>query len=129
MKELRIIIAGSRGFEDYELLRKETLGVLKSDNRPKEFVKVLSGCARGADSLGEQFAAEFGLEVVRFPADWENLGKSAGFIRNVEMSKFAVEDGSDGMMIAFWDGRSKGTEHMIDTAGKYGLRVKVVYYG
>ena len=99
--ELRIIIAGSRNFNDYEFLKREVLNIVKYDNRPKEYVKIISGCARGADTLGERFAKEFGLEVKKFPADWDGLGKRAGYVRNAEMAKFAVEDGNYGVLIAF----------------------------
>ena len=126
--ELRIIIAGSRNFNDYEFLKREVLNIVKYDNRPKEYVKIISGCARGADTLDERFAKEFGLEVKKFPADWNGLGKRAGYVRNAEMAKFAVEDDNDGMLIAFWDGQSRGTKHMIDLVNKYGLEVHVVNY-
>ena len=49
----RIIIAGSRNFNDYEFLKREVLNIVKYDNRPKEYVKIISVCARGADTLGE----------------------------------------------------------------------------
>lgn len=127
-EELRIVIAGSRDFNDYELLKREVLNIVKYDNRPKDYVKVISGGARGADTLGERFAKEFGLEVKRFIPDWESIGRRAGYIRNAEMAKYSVEDGSDGMLIAFWDGKSKGTKHMIDLANKYELEVHVVNY-
>lgn len=127
-KELRIIIAGSRDFNDYEFLKREVLNIVNYNNRQKEYVKIISGCARGADTLGEQFAKEFGLEVKRFPADWDNLGKRAGYVRNAEMAKFAVKDDNDGTLIAFWDGQSRGTKHMIDLAKRYGLEVHVVNY-
>lgn len=128
MKELRIIIAGSRDFNDYELLKKEVLNILKQNNRPKDTVKIISGTARGADTLGEQFAKEFGLKVTRFVPDWDGLGKRAGYVRNAEMAKFAVEGNNDGMLIAFWNGTSKGTKHMIDLAEKTGLEVHIVNY-
>lgn len=83
---------------------------------------------RGADTLGERFAKEFGLEVKRFIPDWDSLGKRAGYVRNAEMAKYSVEDGNDGMLIAFWDGKSKGTKHMIDLANQYKLEVHVVNY-
>ena len=127
-EELRIVIAGSRDFNDYELLKREVLNIVKYDNRPKDYLKVISGGARWADTLGERFAKEFGLEVKRFIPDWDGLGKRAGYIRNAEMAKYSVEDGSDGMLIAFWDGKSKGTKHMIDLANKYELEVHVVNY-
>ena len=128
MEELRIIIAGSRDFHDYDLLKREVLNIVRYDNRPKKFIKIVSGKARGADTLGEQFAEEFGLEVKEFLADWNGLGKRAGYVRNAEMAKFAVENNNDGMLIAFWDGKSKGTKHMIDLAEKYDLEVHVVRF-
>lgn len=128
MKELRVIIAGSRDFNDYNLLKREVLNMIKNDNRPKKYVKVISGGARGADTLGERFANEMELEITRFIPDWDRLGKRAGYVRNAEMAKFAAEDGNYGVLIAFWDGKSKGTKHMIDLAEKYGLEVHVVEY-
>lgn len=128
MKELRVIIAGSRDFNDYNLLKREVLNIIKNDNRPKKYVKVISGGARGADTLGERFANEMELEITRFIPDWDRLGKRAGYVRNAEMAKFAAEDGNYGVLIAFWDGKSKGTKHMIDLAEKYGLEVHVVEY-
>ena len=56
----------------------------------------------------------------RYPADWEQYGPRAGYIRNSEMAKVATH------LIAFWDGRSKGTKHMIDIARKAGLYVLAV---
>lgn len=68
------------------------------------------------------------MELVRFPANWAAFGKRAGYIRNEQMAKYAVEDGSCGMLIAFWDGKSRGTKHMIDLANKHGLKVHVVSF-
>lgn len=129
MKELRIIIAGSRNFNDYELLKKEVINIVKNSSKPKQFIKIISGRARGADTLGECFAKEFGLEIKEFPADWDRLGKRAGYVRNAEMAKFAMEDENYGVLIAFWDGKSKGTKHMIDLAEKYGLKIHIVRFG
>lgn len=129
MKELRIIIAGSRNFNDYELLKREVINIVKSSNKPKQFIKIISGKAKGADTLGERFAKEFGLEIKEFPADWNRLGKRAGYIRNTEMAKFAMGDENYGVLIAFWDGKSKGTKHMIDLAEKYGLEIHIVRFG
>jgi hypothetical protein len=128
MKEMRIIIAGSRDFNNYDLLKKEVLNIVKYDNRPKELVKIISGGARGADTLGEHFAKEFGLEVKRFIPDWDSLGKRAGYVRNADMAKYAVQDDHYGILIAFWNGESRGTKHMIDLANKYGLEVHVINY-
>ena len=128
MKELRIIIAGSRDFNDYELLKKSAIEIITKKTMLPDLTRIVSGGARGADTLGERFANEMGLEISRFIPDWDGLGKRAGYVRNAEMAKFAVEDDNDGMLIAFWDGKSKGTKHMIDLAKRYGLEVHVVNY-
>lgn len=80
---------------------------------------VVSGTARGVDQLGEQFAKDFSLPVTRFPANWDAYGKQAGFLRDKEMAEHADA------LIAVWDGKSRGTEHMIDIATEKGLAVHV----
>lgn len=128
MKELRVIIAGSRDFSDYELLKKSAIEIITKKTMLLDLTRIISGGARGADTLGERFANEMGLEISRFIPDWDGLGKRAGYVRNAEMAKFAVEDDNDGMLIAFWDGKSRGTKHMIDLAKRYGLEVHVVSF-
>ena len=128
MKELRVIIAGSRDFNDYELLKKSAIEIITKKTMLPDLTRIVSGGARGADTLGERFANEMGLEISRFIPDWDGLGKRAGYVRNAEMAKFAVEDGNYGVLIAFWDGQSRGTKHMIDLAKRYGLEVHVVNY-
>lgn len=134
MKELRIIIAGSRDFNNYDLAFETMLEFWNHlDNYPfirlfGDQVKIISGKARGADRIGEWLAEKFGLEVIGFPADWDGLGKRAGYVRNAEMAKYAIADGNCGVLIAFWDGKSKGTKHMIDLAEKNGLEVHVVRF-
>lgn len=130
MKEIRIIVAGGRDFKDNDLLSDTIKGYLEDigiTNSSKQ-IKFVSGTAIGADVLGEQFAHTYGYDVIRFPADWNKFGKSAGYRRNAEMAKFASVDGNKGILIAFWDGKSKGTKHMIDLAKRYGLNVHVVNY-
>ena len=97
-------------------------------NINKEDVRIVSGTANGADKFGEQYAEEYGLKLSRFPADWDKLGKRAGYVRNETMAKFAIEDGNNGILVAFWDGKSKGTKHMIELAKKYKLEVHIVYF-
>jgi hypothetical protein len=78
---------------------------------------VLSGTARGADRLGEQWAEKNGIPVEHYPADWNGPhGKAAGFKRNDLMASKADA------LIALWDMQSKGTEHMIITAGDHKLK-------
>lgn len=128
MKELRVIIAGSRDFNDYELLKKSAIEIITNKTLFPDLTVIVSGGARGADKLGERFAEEMGLEIARFIPDWDGLGKRAGYVRNEEMAKFSVQDGNEGMLIAFWDGESRGTNHMINLAKKHGLEVHVINY-
>lgn len=117
----RVIIAGTRTFSDYELLRTTCNNLLYEKQRTHTVV-VISGTARGADQMGERYARERGFQLRRFPADWEQYGKSAGHIRNAKMA-----DNADAL-IAFWDGESKGTKNMIDNARRKGLAVRVIQY-
>ena len=138
-KNFRIIIAGGRDFDDYEKLHNEVFNVLvdlnmKYKNKISDTMRfeIISGKAKGADLLGEKFAKEYKVKLTLFPADWDKYGKSAGYRRNAEMAKYAVEgkeQGVIGVLIAFWDGKSKGTKSMIDLAKRYGLdEVYVVRY-
>lgn len=131
MKELRVIIAGSRDFDDFPKLMNSCIDILfeiTEHNDDLNKIRIVSGTARGADQLGEQFAKIAGHEVSRFPADWNGLGKRAGYVRNAEMAKYAMADENYGVLIAFWDGKSKGTKHMIDLAEKNGLEVHIVRF-
>lgn len=117
---IKVIIAGTRDFNDYALLKKDVDYFLQDFNPSK--IEIVSGNARGADKLGERYAKEHNLPVKLFPANWDKYGKRAGYLRNQEMANY-----SD-MLIAFWDEKSKGTKHMIDIAKKQGLTVIVVGY-
>lgn len=117
--KFRVIIAGGRDFNDYQRLKDYMDWALQ--NIEKEII-VVSGGARGADLLGEQYANERGYSVDLHPADWEKHGKGAGFIRNREMAENADA------LVAFWDGKSRGTEHMINFAKTHGLNVRIVRY-
>jgi len=129
MKELRIIIAGSRDFNDYKLLKKSIKDILTNTSlKGINKIKIISGTARGADQLGEKLARQFKLEIVTFPAKWDIYGKRAGYIRNEEMAKYAIQDNNYGMLVAFWDGESRGTKHMINLAKKHGLEVYVINF-
>lgn len=100
----KLIVAGGRDFNDYDLLKSKLDKLLSN----KTHVEIVSGKARGADSLGEKYAKEKGYKIKEFPADWGKYGRAAGYIRNKEMAEYA-----DGCL-CFWDGKSKGTKHMID---------------
>lgn len=120
-KTFNVIIAGGRDFNDYKLLKTKCFSLLK--NKMDECnVQVVCGCARGADTLGKQFAEEFGLKVLEYPANWDKYGKKAGYLRNEEMAKVG------NALIAFWDEKGRGTGHMIDLAKKYKLDIRIVNY-
>lgn len=115
---MKVIIAGGRDFDNYDLLFQKCDKLLSRQNE----IEIVSGCAKGADKLGEKYANEKGYKIKRFPADWNLHGKSAGYIRNKEMADYADA------LIAFWNGQSKGTKHMIEIAKQCGLKVKVITY-
>ena len=112
---MRVIIAGSRNYSNYQELVSFCDQVLSGT----ESIEIVSGTARGADSMGEKYANEREYKIARFPADWNKYGKSAGYVRNKEMADYA-----DGL-IAFWDGQSKGTLHMINLAKERGLNIRI----
>jgi len=114
---MKLIVAGGREFDDYELLERELNKLLKNE----ENVEIVCGRARGADDLGDTYAINKGIPVKYFPADW-NKGPNAGYMRNSDMASYADS------LIAFWNGSSRGTKHMINYATKKGLKVTVIKY-
>ena len=115
----KVIIAGGRDFNDYNLLKSKCDFYL---SKIDEEIEIVCGGAKGADSLGERYAKEKGLSIRYLYADWELYGKSAGYRRNVEMGDYADA------LIAFWDLKSKGTKHMIDYAKSKNIKVRVIKY-
>lgn len=117
----KIIIAGGREFSDYQLLKEKVDNII-SEKRKRFQIVIISGKARGADSLGERYANENAFNIMEFPADWDKYGKKAGYMRNTEMAENADA------LIAFWDGKSKGTKHMIDIATNKNLPIRIIRY-
>lgn len=115
---MNIIIAGSRTYDNYEQLKNVVDKFIK-DIGCDENIQIISGTAKGADQLGERYAEERGYLCKRIPADWNLYGKSAGYKRNENMAKI-----SDACIV-FWDGKSKGTYHMINLAKQYELVLKI----
>ena len=101
---MKVIVAGGRDFNNYPIV-EQILNRIKY-----QITEIVSGDAKGADTLGAHWANYNSIPVKHFPAKWERYGKSAGFIRNAEMADYAD------MLIAFWDGKSHGTANMINTA-------------
>jgi hypothetical protein len=115
---MRVIIAGSRSFGDYPKLNRKLSSILKNQKN----ITIISGTANGADRLGERYADENHHKLEKYPAMWDLFGKKAGFMRNEEMVK-----GSDACVV-FWDGKSKGTKHMIDIAKNYKLKLRIIMF-
>ena len=115
---MKVIIAGGRNFFNYEFLKMKCDVILHG----KPIVEIVSGTANGADRLGERYAKEKGFTITQFPAQWDKFGKSAGYKRNQQMADYADT------LIAFWNGRSRGTKHMIDIAKSQGLNISVFQY-
>lgn len=116
-KAYYLIVAGSRSFNDYDFLKSsldELLINLKEENHP---VVIISGTAKGADTLGERYAKENNYDIIRMSANWNKCGKKAGYVRNIEMAQTAKESGFCGCA-AFWDGKSPGTKWMIQICEK-----------
>lgn len=133
---MKVIIAGSREFDDYEKLCSYCDYLLQD----KDNIEIVSGKARGADALGERYAKERGYPIKPFPAAWDDIEdkpeheiginkagkqywKKAGYVRNEDMAAYADA------LIAFWLNMSKGTQHMINTANDYDLQIRIHRYG
>jgi len=116
---MKVIIAGSRNFINYQKLKKECDEFLQNQKN----IEIVSGNHyKGADKLGIQYAIQKGLNLIKFPAEWNKFGKAAGPKRNKEMAIAADA------LIAFWDGKSRGTKNMIELAKQKGLKVKVILF-
>ncbi len=123
-KNRRIIVAGGVHFNDYKALENTLDEYFKCVS--KDEIEIISGHARGADSLGERYAQEHDIKCTVFPADWKKYGRAAGPIRNKKMLEYAMEQQAG--LVAFWNGESKGTKNMISIAEKAGIEVKIVHY-
>lgn len=113
-----IVIAGSRTLQNnYKAIA--ALDAFFKKYKPSEFT-IVCGMARGIDMMARDKGVELGFSVLEYPADWERFGKSAGYIRNVEMAKV-----SDCAFI-LWDGKSRGTKHMIDLCEKESVTAHII---
>lgn len=118
---MKLIVAGGRDFVDTNRMIEELQKLVNSGNIP-ECPELVCGMARGADMLAYSLWANNKMPIHNFPANWDKHGKSAGYRRNQEMGEFADA------LVAFWDGNSKGTKHMIDIMNRLNKPVYVVRY-
>lgn len=116
---MKIIIAGSRNFNNYQKLKQECDKFLQDYKN----IEIVSGAHyKGADKLGEQYASEKKIKIIKFPADWIKYGKAAGPKRNNQMAIYADA------LIAFWDGKSKGTKNIIQLAKQRQLKTRIILF-
>ena len=121
-----IIIAGSRNFKNYDMVKKCLKNFLIS-KQTSDKPTIICGMAKGADLLGFRLAKEYKLPLKEFYPNWDMYGKKAGYIRNKQMAEYAHTHGN-GVLFAFWDGKSKGTKLMIELANKYELETHIFYF-
>lgn len=119
-EEYKLVIAGSRDFQDYSLLC-ETVDRHLKNKAGNKTITIISGTANGADQLGERYAKEKGYKLEYYPADWEHYGNAAGPLRNTQMAK-AADD-----VIVFWDGKSAGTKNMMEAAERENVPCTVIH--
>lgn len=123
---MKVIIAGGRDFKDVDLMYSELDQFFYDPNGNHGGVamdvEIVSGHARGADQMGEMYAAERGYQLKIFPANWDKYGKAAGHIRNKEMGEYADR------AVVFWNGKSRGSQDMILLMKSYNKPVNVIRY-
>lgn len=126
MSKFYCLIAGSRTFTDYSLLSSKLDRILSNQQE----VVIVTGGARGADSLAERYAKERGYGLKVFNANWNKYGKSAGFKRNEKMWEYLTEvaDAEHRGCVCFWDGSSKGTAHNFGFAKCNDTPLRVIHF-
>ena len=115
---MRVLVCGSRNWASHRAI----YDALMKLHVEKKILYVIEGEARGADTIARVSAENLGIPVLRFPADWNKHGKAAGFIRNQQM----LDEGKPDLVLAFWDGLSRGTKNMIELAKKAGVPVEII---
>lgn len=118
----RIIVCGGRNFNDKNLFEETLDRIIPLYDSPE----LISGHASGADMLAEEYAQKNNLRITVFKPDWKKYGRAAGPIRNREMIQFAAEE--QPVIIAFWNGSSRGTKNMIEQGEKAGAKIHVIAY-
>ena len=111
---------GGRDFSDYTLLKESLLAYISIYGVPDNIV---SGGAKGADTLAAQFATEMGIPLLVFKPDYQKYGRGATLIRNTQIIENAE------VVFAFWDGESKGTKDSITKAKKLQKELYIISYG
>lgn len=118
----KVIIAGSREFDNYDMLKEKCDKILSRKVNEGEEIVIVSGTARGADTLGEKYAEEKGYKIERYPANWDKYGKRAGYLRNKKMAEVS------NACIVFLSSKAenKGSKMMISIATEEKLLIRVI---
>ena len=120
----RVLVCGGAKFDDYSLLELSLNKILNEYSN--DTIEIVSGHAKGADSLGEKYAQKKNLKCTVFNAEWSKYGRAAGPIRNSQMLEYAKQENP--LVVAFWDGESHGTKDTINKAKKSNIRCEVIMY-
>ena len=120
----RVLVCGGSKFDDYSLLELSLNKIL--NEYFNDTIEIVSGHAKGADSLGEKYAQENNLKCTVFNAEWSKYGRAARPIRNSQMLEYAKQENP--LVVAFWDGESHGTKDTINKAKKSNIRCEVIMY-
>lgn len=115
---IKVIIAGSRGFNDYKLLATTCDHMLQNHRD----VEIVSGGAAGADKLGELYAEQYGYEIKQFIPDWSANGNAAGYMQSQVIVNYADA------LIVFWNGEDKETLYLIQIAKYAAIKAKICNY-
>lgn len=116
----RLGYVGSRGFKDLSFIRNHVREQVKLHG--KENIEIISGGAKGPDKAAVWEATLQGVKFKVFVPKWTELGKKAGFVRNLEIIGYVANQGE---IFAFWDGTSHGTKHTIESSINAGLKITV----
>lgn len=116
-----VLVTGAREWTDRDKIERELQDVVETG----WLELVVHGGCRGADELTEKACPGWGIPTKVYPAKWDEYGKKAGILRNIEMFDTEKPD----LVLAFHDdlfGRSKGTLHMVQYALSQGVPVKII---
>ena len=106
---MKVAVIGSRGLSVSDL----------SKYLPEDTTEIVSGGARGVDTSAKEYALSHGIKLTEFLPEYEKYGRSAPLKRNITIIEYAD------IVLAFWDGKSRGTKFVIDTCHKLCVMVKV----
>ena len=120
----KVVICGSRDFVCPTGFGYILDNALTNSYGNLRFDQIVSGGARGADTFAKHAAEHRNIPFIEIKADWEKHGKKAGYLRNIEMLELPFVE----LVIALWDGKSRGTKHTIDEAIKRGIDVHIIFY-